>query len=646
MMAETPLIPREVLFAPPAIAQVRISPDGERLAWLAPVDGVLQIWLAPADRPDEAQPVTAEPKRHIRAYQWAYNGSLLYRQDTDGDENWHVFCVRPTGQVVDLTPLAKVNVTILKLSDQKPDEILVRVNDRDPANHDVWQINLETAERQLIVQNDLGFAGFVADDRLQVRFGYRLPADGSMEVLKKTAEGWELFLTFPDEDYLSSDFIGFSSDGRQLYMKDSRGRNTAAAVAIDCESGKTTVLSEDPQADIVGALIQPTTKEIQATWSVYDRLRWQFIDPAVEAEIRHLQTVCNGDLRIQQSLDDQRWVVSYMRDNGPVPFYLYDRQSKEVKFLFSHQPALEGLTLAKMGGLAITTRDGYKMVCYLTIPPQSDSDGDSKPDQPLPMVVNVHGGPWRRDEWGYSAESQFLANRGYAVLGVEFRTSTGFGKNWVDAGRGQWGGKIHDDIVDATKWAVGVGIADLNRIAIIGGSFGGYEVLWAMTHNQDWLFACGIDLCGVSNIVSFLETVPPYWKPEMAMLERMTGGDVNTEAGREFLRSRSPLTFADQINGPLLIVQGANDPRVIKAESDQIVEVMKARDLPAVYLVYPDEGHGLLRTPNRMAYWAVVEAFLTDRLGGRCQPISDDLQKSTVEIVEGQKLIPELAETE
>lgn len=638
--AQRQLIPRSVLFGNPDKAQVRISPDDEKLSWLAPVDSVLNIWVCQVDRPEEAAPVTKET-RPIRQYQWLPNGRLVYPQDQGGNENWHVMSVNPeSGETIDLTPLEKVNARIVKISPKHPDEILVSLNNRDPKYHDVWMVNVVTAERQLVMQNNEGFSAFVADENLKVRIGYRLTDDGAMEVLKIAENGWQPFFIVPKEDFLTCDFLGFDRTGNLLYMLDSRGRDAAAITQIDMTDGLATLIAEANQGDIIGAMIHPTERSIQAVWSNYTRVRWQFLDPAIATDFRYLQTVRDGDIVVNQSLSGQRWVVAYTTDDGPVYFYLYDRGS-EATLLFSHQKALEGLPLARMQAFTIKARDGLELVCYLTVPPQFDSDGDGRPDKPVPLVMYVHGGPWRRDVWGYSALHQLFARNGWATMSAQFRTSaTGFGKKHVEAGAGQWGAQMHDDIIDGVRWSITQQIADPTKIAIYGASYGGFEVLWAMTHNADGLFACGIDLCGVSNIRTLLESVPPYWAPELAMWRRMTGGDERTEEGQHFLDSRSPLSFARQINRPLLIGQGANDPRVKQSESDQIVNAMKVAGISVCYVVAPDEGHGFARRSNIIGWNALIEAFLFRYLGGYSEPIGGDLQKSTIQIIEGRKLIP------
>jgi len=336
------------------------------------------------------------------------------------------------------------------------------------------------------------------------------------------------------------------------------------------------------------------------------------------------------------------WMVAYVVDDGPVQYYRYNRGEKSAEFLFTQRMALEGLSLANMHPVVIKSRDGLDLVSYYTLPVGSDSDFDGRPDEPLPMVLFVHGGPWARDNWGYNSVHQWLANRGYVVLSVNFRSSTGFGKEFTNAGNLEWGNKMHDDLIDAVNWTVQEGIANPDQVAIMGGSYGGYATLWGMTNSSD-TFACGVDIVGISNLVTLLETIPPYWEPQIELFATRVG-DHRTEEGRAFLTRRSPLTYVDQIEKPLLIGQGANDPRVRQAESDQIVQAMQDANIPVTYLLYTDEGHGFARPENRLSFFAVTDAFLAEHLGGRYEPIGDDFEGSSIIVQSGAEDVPGLAE--
>jgi len=327
-------------------------------------------------------------------------------------------------------------------------------------------------------------------------------------------------------------------------------------------------------------------------------------------------------------------------DNGPARSYIYDRKARKANFMFSSRRDLEGLALTKLEPVVIKSRDGLDLVSYLSLPLGSDADNDGRPDKPLPMVLDVHGGPWARDSWGFNPQHQWLANRGYAVLSVNFRGSTGFGKAFLNAGNRQWAAKMHDDLLDAVNWAVAENIADKQKVAIMGGSYGGYATLVGLTFTPD-VFACGVDIVGPSNLVTLLSTIPPYWMPLVEQFSQRVG-DFRTEEGKKFLESRSPLNFVDRITKPLLIGQGANDPRVKQTEADQIVKAMNSKNIPVTYVLFPDEGHGFARPPNRTAFYAVTEAFLAQHLGGRFQPIGDDFKGSSIKVPSGAEWVPDL----
>lgn len=639
-----PLIPRAVLFGNPDKASARISPDGKRLAHLAPVDGVLNVWVAPLGDIAAAKPVTADKNRGIRIFFWAQtNDCILYQQDVGGDEDWHVYSVNlQDGKTLDLTPLEKVAAQIEGVSYKHPDEILIGLNDRDPQFHDIYRVNIKTGQRELIEKNTQ-FAGYLTDDEYRVRFAMRFTPDGGNQWLQPDGKGgWTDFLQIPMADTLTTSPAGFDKSNENLYLIDSRGRNTGALLLYNPKTGKGELIASNDKADLGGVMAHPTEKNIQAVRFNYTRNEWQVLDSQVAADLKYLATVADGEIEVtSRTLDDTKWIVVFLLDNGPARTYLYDRAAKKATFLFVNRSDLEGLQLARMHPVIIKSRDGLDLVSYLTLPVGADTDGDGRPDRPLAMVLNVHGGPWGRDEWGFDPEHQLWANRGYAVLSVNFRGSTGFGKDFVNAGNRQWAGKMHDDLLDAVDWCVQQKIADPAKVAIMGGSYGGYATLVGMTLSAD-VFACGVDIVGPSNILTLLSTIPPYWAPAKQMFKDRVG-DYDSEEGKKFLISRSPLTYVDRIKKPLLIGQGANDPRVKQAEADQIVKAMQQRKIPVTYVLYPDEGHGFARPENRLSFNAVAEAFLAEHLGGRFEPIGDAFHDSSIEVPEGAGQVPGLA---
>ncbi len=646
--AELPtLIPRRVLFGNPTRASPRLSPDGRRFSYLAEREGVLNVFVGPSDNPAAAQPVTDDRDRGVRIYFWAYTSQhILYLQDKGGDENWRVYVVDlESGASRDLTPFDGVQARIDAVSADLPDEILISLNNRQPELHDLYRVNIRTGERTLLYENE-GFVSFLCDEQFTLRLGAVMNPDGGIDYLRRAADGWTPFINVGPDDALTTAPLAYDQTGRRLYVIDSRDRDTAALYEVALndagEQIEQRLLIADDRADISDTTSDPQSHIVQAAASSYDRKLWRTIDAALEPDFAYLATVARGEIDIlSRTRDDSAWIVAYTRDDGPVSYYRYERQSERTAaFLFSNRAALEDAPLTQMQPHVIPARDGLELVSYLSLP-QPDA-GQAKPPQPLPMVLLVHGGPWARDAWGYQPEHQWLANRGYAVLSVNFRGSTGFGKAFLNAANRQWSAKMHDDLLDAVNWAIERHIADPAKIAIMGGSYGGYATLVGLTFTPD-VFACGVDIVGVSNLVTLLESVPDYWKPMLDMFTTRVG-DHRTDEGRAFLNACSPLSKVDQITKPLLIAQGANDPRVKRAESDQIVAAMQQRNIPVTYVLYPDEGHGFARPENNLSFYVVAEAFLAEHLGGRFEPPAGEFSGSSIEVLAGEERIPGLRE--
>ena len=641
--AET-LIPRDVLFGSPDKASPQLSPSGDRIAFLAPVDGVLNVWVAPIGELESARPITHDTGSGVFQYFWAQDGSaLLYLKDHEGDENHHLYRLDPkSGEVQDLTPIDGVRAQIAGVSSRRKDTVLIGLNDRNPGLHDLVEIEIATGKRTRIEENP-GYFGYLADEDYRVRLAIAPNQEGGFDVLKKGVDGaFEPWTSVPYEDTFTSGPAGIDFDGRTVYMTDSRGRNTAALLAIDLDTGEETLLAHDARADIESIGQDPKTGKVRTVTINYDRRHTTVLDPAVEADFTYLESVTDGEVQLLgTTLDDRLWVVGYMMDDGPYRYYLYDRDARNATLLFTNRSGLDDYELAKMHTPIVKSRDGLDMVCYLSLPPSSDPDGDGVPSEPLPMILQPHGGPWYRDVWGYNPYHQWAANRGYAILNVEFRGSTGFGKDFINASNGEWGAKMHDDLLDAVDWAVQRGIADRDKVAIMGGSYGGYACLWGMTRTPD-VFACGIDIFGVSSLVTMLESFPAYWGPAMEIMYKRIG-DPRTEEGLAFLESRSPLTYVDAIQKPLLIAHGANDVRVTLKESDQLVEAMRGRNIPVTYCVYPNEGHLTFFHPeNNISFYAIAEQFLAEHLGGSAESIGDALRGASLEVREGKDAVPGL----
>lgn len=642
--ATAPLISRATLFGNPERAQARLSPDGRYISYIAPRDGVLNVWVAPAGDLAAAKPITNDRKRGIRQHFWAYDGNhVLYLQDQGGDENWRLYSARADGGGErDLTPLAGVQAQVIGLSHERPGTVLVGLNDRKAEWHDAWEIDIATGERKLVERNDHEIAGYLAGLDLKPRLALRTLPEGG-EILRRKGEGWERILAYGQADSLTTQPIDIEGDGKSALMLSSVGRDKAALLRVNLADGSTAVLGESGQADVEGVWLDPRTRTPEAYSVNYLRSTYVPIEPEARKDIETLSKALSGDFTVVgRTLDDSRWIIQTDDPLRGVSSHLYDRRAGTVNKLFEHRPALAGQPLQPMHAREIRTRDGLTMVSYLTLPPGSDADGDGRPDRPVPLVLNVHGGPWGRDTFGYDPEHQWLANRGYAVLSVNFRASTGFGKAFVNAGDREWAAKMHDDLLDAVDWAVREKITSADKVAIYGGSYGGYATLVGLTFTPD-RFACGVDIVGPSNLETLLASIPPYWKSFFEEFARRVG-DPRTEEGRALLKDRSPLWRIDQIRRPLLIAQGANDPRVKQPESDQIVSAMKAKSLPVTYVLYPDEGHGFARPQNRTSFYAISEAFLSTCLGGRFEEVGNDFAGSSLQVPEGAKHVPGLTE--
>lgn len=634
---DTPLIPRKALFGNPDRTNVRISPDGVHLAWLAPHEGVLNVWVAPRQDLSSARVVTHDTLRGIRFFVWAYNNThILYIQDQGGDENWRVYSADLSGgSVKDLTPFDGVQAHMEQISENFPDEIVVGLNNRVPQLHDLYRLNILTGEMTLLEENS-GFMGFMVRDDYQVAAAFSMTPEGGLNFLLKHGSDWDPWENIPPEDMLTTIPISLNKANTHLYMTDTRGRNTGALFEVELGGSARRLLAEDPRCDAGEVIVHPTQKHVQAVSFTYDRKRWQVLDLTLQPDLDFLAALSEGEMHLlNRSLDDRFWVVAYLLDDAPLQYFLYERQARKAEFLFTDRTALEGVPLAKMRSFVIEAQDGLKLVGYYSLPLGCDSNDDGIPDHPMPAVLLPHGGPWGRDGWGFDSWHQWLANRGYVVLNVNFRSSTGFGKHFVNAGDKVWGTDIIRDQHDTVQWAIRQGIADPAQVAIMGGSFGGYSTLAGLTFYPD-TYACGVDIVGPSNLITFLESVPEYWKPTLDLLTTRVG-DHRTSEGRALLTAQSPLTYAERICKPLLIGQGANDPRVKRAESDQIVQALQARNIPVTYVLYPDEGHGFARPENNLSFNAIAEAFLARCLEGRCEPVGSDFENSSLEILAGKE---------
>jgi dipeptidyl aminopeptidase/acylaminoacyl peptidase len=610
-----PLIPRDELFGNPEKTNPQISPDGKYLGYLAPDSkNVLQVWVRTIGKTDDKQ-VTQDEKRGIRQYYWAYDQKhLVYLQDVGGNEDFHLFAVDvAANKTRELTPFKGVRVQGLDLDEDHPNVVLAGMNKRDPKVFDMHRIDLATGEAKLDTENPGNVVGWATDEDMVVRGATTMNPDGSRDLLVRDAadKPWrKLIHVGPDDD---GSLAFFGQDPNDVFVISNHGANTSRLLKVDGRTGKESVVAEDKLYDVSGLLSQRKTNKPLAVSFTKARTEWAILDDSVKADFAAIAGLLRGDFSVvSQTVDDQTWLVSFTRDDGPTAYYVFDRKSKKGEFLFTNQPKLEKAKLAQMEPIEYKAQDGLTIRGYLTRPVGIEAKN-------LPTVLLVHGGPWGRDTWRFDPMVQWLANRGYAVLQVNFRGSTGYGKEFLNAGNREWAGKMHQDLIDGVNWIIKQGVADPKKVAIAGGSYGGYATLVGLSFTPE-VFACGVDIVGPSSIVTLLKTVPPYWAPLKSLFTRRVG---DLEKDEEFLNQRSPLYRADQISKPLLIGQGANDPRVKQSESDQIVKAMRDNKKEVKYVVYPDEGHGFARPENRLQFFAISEEFLAKHLGGRAEPVGE-----------------------
>jgi dipeptidyl aminopeptidase/acylaminoacyl peptidase len=603
-MSSAKRIPLDVLFGNPEKASPKVSPNGKFFSYLAPDEGVLNIWCGPVD--GKAKPVTNDRGRGIRNYLWAEDSeSLLYIQDRDGDENWHLYRSDVSGsEVKDMTPFPGAQAQLVGTDPKHPHEVLIALNNRDARVHDVQRLNIKTGVLTVEVENPGDVTGWLADTKLRVRAAKAMRPDGGTELRVRDEDGgpWRVFMSWGPDD--SGGAHGFTPDDKGLYLESSHDSDTTVLWEMSLDGKAKKVLARCEGADLGGVLTHPTDFHAEAAAFERDRLHWDFLDPKLKPDFETLSKVCDGDVQIVSRDDaDKTWIVLFNRDAKAPSFYKYDRASRKAAFLFTTRPKLDAYTLSPMKPVKIKARDGLVLQGYLTTPAGA-------PAKNLPLVLDVHGGPWVRDVWGFNPEAQWLADQGYAVLQVNYRGSQGFGKKFLHAGDREWGAKMQDDLTDSVAWAVKEGVADASRVAIYGGSYGGYAALAGAAFTPD-LYCCAVDIVGPSNIATLIRSIPPYWEP-MRRIFDLRVGNVDTE--EDFLKSRSPLFSADKIKIPMLIAQGANDPRVKQAESEMIVESLRAKGKAVEYMLFPDEGHGFARPENRLKFYATAERFLAEHL--------------------------------
>ena len=625
LRAQTPpLIDRDLFFGDPEISGAQISPDGGYIAFIKPFKGTRNIWIKKTTEPfSSAKPITADTARPIRAYFWSRDGKyVLFVQDKAGDENFNVYAVNPSdapgsGQDVpsarNITDIKGVRAFINAVPRSEPDAIYVGLNDRDPAWHDLYKIKISTGERTLVRKNTERITGWVFDLKDQLRLASRSAENGDTEILRVDANGFQK--VYSCNVFETCGPIRYHKDGERTYFQTNKGNVDLVRLELfNPSTEKEELVEADPmnRVDFGNALFSEVSDELIATTYDDERERIYWKDKNFESDYKLLQKkLPNKEIGFGSSTKDEKlWLISAYGDTDPGATYLFDRTSKKLTLQYQVREKLNRDYLAPMKSVRYKSSDGLEIPAYLTLPKGVEAKN-------LPAVILPHGGPWGRDSWGYDAFAQFLANRGYAVLQPNFRASTGYGKKFLDAGNKQWGEKMQDDVTWGAKYLIAQGIADSKRVGIMGGSYGGYATLAGVAFTPD-VYAAAVSIVGPSNLITLLESIPPYWEQIRTMFyQRM--GDPNTPEGQAQLQKQSPLNSASKIKTPLLVVQGANDPRVNKRESDQIVIALRDRGFPVEYLVAPDEGHGFARPVNNMAMFAASEKFLAKYLGGRYQ---------------------------
>lgn len=645
-----PQIARADLLGEPARHGAQLAPRGDRIAFLAPRDGVTNLWVVSIGAMDDARPVTDDRALGVRSFAWAQDNSTLIYAIAEGPSSaTRLYAVDTAGAAVPraLTP-AGANAEIIGLSAADPGGVVITLNQRDPNWPDLVRVDLANGRRTVLQRNGnsaavRGFSRFVLDRDNRLRLGVKTLADGSAEVFARDASNrWYSLLTIPFEDAPSSQPIAFDADGRTFLMLDSTGRDRAALVRVDAYSAAKTVLGESARADVVDVWLDPATNAPEAYAAEYLRREWRAIDPDAQADLDFLDRQLTGDFTVtSRSADDARWIVVEEDPTTAARSYFYERgdaANRRLNQLFRHSPALDQAALQPMTPIEIEARDGLTLVSYLTLPIGSDANADGRPEAPVPLVLAPHGGPWSRDSYGFNPLHQWLANRGYAVLSVNFRGSSGLGKAFLNAGNGEWGARMQEDLLDAIQWAVENGVAQPDRMAIVGAGFGGYAALAGLAFTPEQ-FRCAAAYGAPANLVTLVDGAPARTRDEWLL--RI--GDVRTGEGRSGLRERSPLMRAAQMRRPLLLAIGARDPMAQRAEFDQIAQSLRARRIELLSVVFPEEGGELMGVQNRLAFYAVLEHFLGNCLGGRIEPVGGAFEGATMQVYDGATIAPGLS---
>jgi len=653
---DTPLIPRAILFSNPSKYWITISPDGTKISYITWVKGVANVVVVPVDDFTAVKQATYEPAPGLQlsmiysgrgnpkgqTFIWAYTSEhIIYLVDPKHNWNWQLFCANlKTKNTISLSPHGPYNARIQNISPNFPKEILIEINDRDRLYHDLYRVNIETGEKSLVLKNE-SYTGFITDDDYKIRFAAKMQPDAAVEYYKFKEDGSsELFMKVEPDDVFFTNILGFDKTGKILLMMDSRDRNTNALISLNIETGEKISIADNPQCDVHRGshLIHPTEKNVQAVAFYYERKRWHAIDENFKEDFKYLGSLTNGDINIMScSQDDLYWTIAFSNDDKPAEYHLYDRNKKETRLILPPNKVLANLPLAKMHPTVIKNRDGIDVLCYYTLPFGSDSNNDGIPDKPLPTVLVIQGG-WTRIHWGFNPSHQLWANRGYVVLGVNFRASHGFGKEFTNGGERENRYNMHRDVADAVDWCIAQGITDPERVAITGGSLGGFITIHGMIMNPE-RYVCGIDLFGRSDCTAIVsDKKGSLTAPLMAK----SWGYQDTQEGFEFLKKISPINNVDKIKRPVMFIHGAMDPVMPSQYSDDMSQALKKEGIPVIFLLYPDEGHGIVKPRNFNSQYAIMEVFLAKHLGGRYELNPSDMKDTSATIPVGAELLPEI----
>ncbi len=612
IMKPAPIIPLEDFFKNPERSAFQLSPNGQYLAFLAPYQNRKNIFVQRLGSQDAAQRITAVTDRDLSSFFWVNNNQLLYIRDNGGDENFHLFAVSKDGhQEKDLTPFEGVRVNIIDDLEEDETHLIIGMNKRIPQVFDPYRLNIETGALELLAENPGNITSWITDHEGQLRIAIATDGVNSSILYRKTET--DEFKVILETNFKQTVYpMYFDFEGKEeVYALSNLNRDKTAVVKMDINTGKELeVIYEHPEVDVSYMSYSrkrkcPTTISY-VTW----KRSYKFVDQQVEqlyqrleSELKNVEIVLTSTTK-----NEDKFIIRTYSDRSLGAYYFYDKEKDELSPIAEVSPWLNEKELAEMKPIEYQSRDGLKIHGYLTLPVGVEAKN-------LPVVVNPHGGPWARDVWTFNPEVQFLANRGYAVLQMNFRGSTGYGRQFWEASFKEWGLKMQDDVSDGVQWLVDQGIADPKRVAIYGGSYGGYATLAGITFTPK-LYACAVDYVGVSNLFTFMETIPPYWEPYRKMLHEMVG-DPENEQDSIRMRATSPVFHVDKIQAPLLIAQGAKDPRVNQAESDQVVEALRARNVDVEYILKENEGHGFQNEENRFEFYGQMEKFLHKHLGGR-----------------------------